>query len=243
MVGCACQLHLRRQLQHETANHLPGEIIHKLPSVEISCYRIHVAVPRCNANVMRGPVACSVPQKRFGHLLQIIRNEPCKVYESLTTVRAASAESAAHGRARIDGKAREHTQTEHVRRSVNRTNLPASRPSNPLRVKNISSSFEMKPAEPTPTRTHAASCRGRSSACCGSPASAADACNAAPLTVRRRFLGGAASEITGEGTYQSLHTRGGARGCRIVNTLWCSCRSKCASAKLRTQCTNSGGRP
>jgi hypothetical protein len=69
---------------------------------------------------MRGPVACSVPQKRFGHLLQIIRNEPCKVYESLTTVRAASAESAAHGRARIDGKAREHTQTEHVRRSVNR---------------------------------------------------------------------------------------------------------------------------
>ena len=110
------------------AKHLPGEIIHKLPSVEISCYRIHVAVPRCNANATReltmtGPV----PQKRFGHLLQIVRNEVGKIYKSLTTIIAASAESAAHGRARIDGKAREHIHAEHVRHSVNRTNLPLSR--------------------------------------------------------------------------------------------------------------------
>ena len=115
MVGCACQLHLRRQLQHETAKHLPGEIIHKLPSVEISCYRIHVAVPRSTANAMRVPVARSVPQKRSGHFLQIVRNEPHRGHKSLTTIRAASAESAAHGRARIDGKACEHMRTEHAR--------------------------------------------------------------------------------------------------------------------------------
>ena len=204
MVGCACQVHLRRQLQHEMAKHLPGEIIHKLPSVEISCYRIHVAVPRCTANAMRGPVACSVPQKRFGHLLQIVRNEPCKEYKSLTTIRAASAESAAHGRARIDGKAREHMRAEHVRCSVNRANLPASRPCNLLRAKSFSSSFEMKPAVPTRTRIQAASCRGLSSACCGSHLLEAAACCAvtAPPAARRRFLGGVASEIARNGTYQ-----------------------------------------
>jgi len=202
LVGCAWQLHLRRQLQHETAKHLPCEIIHKLPSVEISCYRIHVAVPRCTANAMRGPVACSVPQKRFGHLLQIVRNELRKVHKQLTTIRAASAESAAHGRARIDGKAREHMHTEHVRCSVNRTSLPASRPGSLLRAKRFSSSFEMKPAVPTRARIQAASCRGRSAACCGPRESAAGACCTAPPTTRRRFLGGAASEITRDGTYQ-----------------------------------------
>ena len=47
----------------------------------------------------------------------------------------------------------------------------------------------------------------------GHRAKTAGACSAAPLTARRRFLGGAASEIACGGTYQSLHTRGGARGC------------------------------
>jgi hypothetical protein len=44
---------VRGQMQHDTAKHLPGCIIHKRTSVEISCYGIHVAVPRCTANAVR----------------------------------------------------------------------------------------------------------------------------------------------------------------------------------------------
>ncbi len=158
----------------------------------------------------------------------------------LTAIRA---ESAAHGRARIVGKAREHMHSLNVRRSVNRTSFSDLRPSSSVRVNSLSSIFETKPVVPTRTRAHAANCGGRGCICCGVPASVVDNCGATLPTTRCRFCSGSDSVIKTEETYQSLQTHGGAMGISILKTLRCSCRRMCASAKLRTHCTNCGGRP